>query len=179
MRSSSGSPQSRAVLFHLNLLHLVLFLGAMATVGLALREIRGRTLRRGHLFLLPAVATLMALILLLFQLAAKQPPWVLAAVFALGLAAGGLRGATMKLEVDQNWHLVRPTGRRALFWVALAIPVAAGFEIGGAIVGPQGALVRLAGAGIGLLCAGLLVGRAAVFVIRLVRAPHVDLRRRR
>jgi len=167
------------MLFHLNLLHLVLFLGAMATVGLALREIRGRTLRRGHLFLLPAVATLMALILLLFQLAAKQPPWVLAAVFALGLAAGGLRGATMKLEVDQNWHLVRPTGRRALFWVALAIPVAAGFEIGGAIVGPQGALVRLAGAGIGLLCAGLLVGRAAVFVIRLVRAPHVDLRRRR
>ena len=85
----------------------------------------------------------------------------------------------MKLEVDQNFHLVRPTSRRALFWVALAIPVAAGLEIGGAVAGPPGAPVRLAGAGIGLLCAGLLVGRAAVFVVRLAQAPHVDLRRRR
>jgi hypothetical protein len=166
------------MLFHLNLLHLALFLGALAAVGLALREIRGRTVRRGHLLLLPMVATLLALILMLFQLAAKQPPWTLGAAFALGLAAGAVRGATMKLEVDQNWHLVRPTSRRALFWVALAIPVAVGLEIGGAIVGPPGALLRLAGAGIGLLCAGLLVGRAAVFVIRQMRAPHVDLRRR-
>jgi hypothetical protein len=167
------------VLFHLNLLHLVLFLGSIAAVILALREIRGRTMRRGHLFLLPMAAMLLALILLLFQLAAKQPPWMLGLPFALGLAAGAVRGATMKLEVDQNWRLVRPTSRRALFWVALAIPVAAGFEIGGAIVGPPGAPVRLAGAGIGLLCAGLLVGRAAVVVIRLVQAPHVDLRRQR
>jgi hypothetical protein len=170
------------MLFHLNLLHLVLVLGAVAAVSFALREIRGRTLRRRHLFLLPAVATLMALILVLFALAAKQPPWMLGIPFALGLAAGAVRGATMKLEVDQNWHLVRPTGRRALFWVAMAIPAAAVLEIGGAMgstmVGPPAALVRLAGAGLGLLCAGLLVGRAAVLVIRLVQAPHVDLRRR-
>lgn len=166
------------MLFHLNLLHLVLFLGAIAAVSLALREIRGRILRRRQLFPLPVVATLMALVLVLFELAAKQPPWLLGATFALGLAAGAARGATMKLEVDQNWHLVRPTGRRALFWVAMAIPVAVALEIGGAIVGPPGALARLAGAGIGILCAGLLVGRAAVLAIRLMQAPHVDLRRR-
>ncbi len=166
------------MLFHLNLLHLVLLLGAIVSVSLALREIRGRTMRRARLYLLPMVATLIASVLTLFALAAKQPPWALAATFMFGVVAGAVRGATMKVEVDQNWHLLRPASRRALFWVAMAIPVAVGLEIGGAIAGPPAALVRLAGAGIGLLCAGLLVGRAAVFAIRLARAPHVDLRRR-
>ena len=166
------------MIFHLNLLHLVLVLGAMTSVHLALREIRGRAMRHSHLAMLPMVATLVALILLLFQLAAKQPPWMLGAAAALGLVAGAARGATIKLEVDQNWHLVRPTSRRALFWVALAIPAAVGLEIGGALAGPPGALWRLAGAEIAVLCAGLLVGRAAVFAIRLWHAPHVDLRRR-
>jgi hypothetical protein len=36
------------MLFHLNLLHLALVLGAIAAVVLALREIRGRTMRNGR-----------------------------------------------------------------------------------------------------------------------------------
>ncbi|MBI3196363.1 MAG: hypothetical protein HYZ40_02400 [Rhodospirillales bacterium] len=178
MAVRTSAPNVSTVILNLNLLHLVLFLGALASVGLALREIRGRAMRRWQLFTLPLVATLMALILLLFQLAARQPPWMFGAAFALGLAAGAARGAILKLEVDQNWRLVRPPTRRALFWVALALAVAAGFEIGGALAGPPGALWRLAGAGIAMLCAGLLVGRAAAFAVRLGQAPHVDLRRR-
>ncbi len=166
------------MIFHLNLLHLVLFLGAAAAMYLALREIRGRAMRHYRLFLLPAVATLLALILLLFELAARQPPWVFGGPFALGLAVGAARGATMLLEVDQMWHLVRPTSRRALFWVSLAVPVAVALEIGGALAGPPGNLWRLAGAVLASLAAGLLGGRAAAVGVRLWRAPHVTLRRR-
>lgn len=166
------------MILHLNLLHLVLVVTALAAMHLALKEIRGRAMRRWRLYLLPAVATGTALILLLFQLAARQPQWMLGGAFALGLVAGAVRGATMLLEVDQTWRLVRPTSRRALFWVSLAIPVAVGLEIGGALAGPPGALWRLAAAEIALLCAGLLVGRAIALAVRQWRAPHVDLRRR-
>ena len=58
---------------HLNLLHLVLALGAAAAVYLALRETRGRVMRPARLGFLPLVAVALAAILLLFQLAAKQP----------------------------------------------------------------------------------------------------------
>ena len=162
---------------HLNLLHLALALGAVAAVYLALRETRGRVMRHTRLGALPLVAILLALILLLFQLAAKQPAWMFAVPFAAGLAGGGVRGATMKLQVDQNWHLVRPTGRRALIWVSLAFPVAVALEIGGAVAGPPGKPWRLAAAEVAILCAGLIVGRALVLAVRLWRAPHVDLRR--
>ncbi|MDP1750280.1 MAG: hypothetical protein Q8L22_12540 [Reyranella sp.] len=165
------------MIFHLNLLHLVLVLSAMAAVYFALRENRGRVMRHRRLFSLPLLAMVVALILLLFQLAAHQPAWTFAVPFGLGLAGGALRGATMKLEVDQNWHLVRPTGRRALFWVSLALPIAIGLEIAGTLAGAPGTPLRLAGAHVAILCTGLLVGRALVLAVRLWRAPHVDLRR--
>ena len=161
----------------LNLLHLVLAISAIAAVYFAVREARGRLMRQTRLYNLPLVALVAALILLLFQLAAHQPAWTFAATFGLGLVGGTVRGLTMKLEVDQNWHLVRPTGRRALFWVSLALPVAIGLEFAGALAGPSGSPLRLAGAHIAMLCTGLLVGRALVLTVRLMRAPHVDLRR--
>lgn len=162
---------------HLNLLHLVLALGAAAAVYLALRETRGRVMRPARLGFLPLVAVALAAILLLFQLAAKQPAWMFAVTFAAGLAVGAVRGATMKLQVDQNWGLVRPTGRRALIWVSLALPFAVVLEIGGALAGPPGIPWRLAAAAVAILCAGLVVGRALALAVRLWRAPHVDLRR--
>lgn len=165
------------MIFHLNLLHLVLVIGAMAAVHLALREIRGRSVRPWRLFALPAVALILAMILVLFQLAARQPSWWFGAVFAAGAAVGAVRGATMILKVDQNLRLLRPTSRRALFWVTLAIPIAIGVEIGGAMVGADGVQLRLAAAFTMSLCAGLLAGRAVALAARLQSAPHVDFRR--
>ena len=165
------------MIFHLNLLHLVLVIGAAAAVYFAVRENRGRLMRSTRVYSLPLVALALSLILLLFQLAAREPAWTFAVPFGLGLAAGAWRGLTMKLEVDQNWHLVRPTGKRVLFWVSLALPVAIGLEIAGALLGPTGSPVRLAGTHLALLCTGLLVGRAAMLAVRLNWAPHVDLRR--
>lgn len=126
------------MIFKLNLLHIVLVLGAMFAVHLALREIRGRSVRPWRLFALPATAVILAMILVLFQLAARQPSWWFGAVFAAGAAVGAVRGATMLLKVDQNLRLLRPTSRRALFWVTLAIPISIGVEIGGAMVGAEG-----------------------------------------
>ena len=165
------------MIFHLNLLHLVLVAGAMAAVHLALREIRGRAMRRWRLFLLPLVALVLAFILLLFQLAERQPPWMFGAALVLGLVAGAARGATLPQEVDQTWRLVRPTRRRALFWVSLVFPVAVGLEIGGTLAGPPGEFWRLAGAAAAMLAAGLMTGRATALAVRLWWAPHVDLRR--
>ena len=165
------------MIFHLNLLHLVLVIGAAGAVYFALREVRSQVMRRARFARLPLTATVLALVLLLFQLAAHAVPWTFTLPFGLGLAAGALRGATMKLEVDQNYRLARPTGRRVLFWVSLALPVAVGLEIAGALSGPSGAPLRLAAAHLAMLCAGLLIGRALVLAVRLARAPHVDLRR--
>ncbi len=162
---------------HLNLLHLVIALGSIAAVFLAFRETRGRVMRPAGFGALPLVAILLASILLLFQLAAKQPAWMFAVPFAVGLVAGGVRGATMKLQVDQNWLLVRPTGRRALIWVSLALPVAIALEVGGSVAGAAGIPWRLAAAARALLCAGLIAGRAVALTVRVWRAPHVDLRR--
>jgi hypothetical protein len=164
------------VILHLNLLHLVLVLGAMASVHLVLREIRRHTMRRWKLFVPPVVAVAVAMILVLFQLAAKQPAWWFGALMAFGLAVGALRGATVPLDVDHTWRLVRPTSRRALLWASLVIPVAVGLEIGGALAGPPGNIWRLVATLAAVLAAGLLAGRALALAFRLWRAPHVDLR---
>ncbi len=166
------------MIYNLNLLHLVLAGGAIGCVALALQEVRGRPMGPGRLFLLPGLAMLLAAILLLFHLADRQPLWLFGAAFGLGVAAGAVRGATTRLQVDQTWMLVRPAGRKTLAWVSLLLPVAAGFEIGGAIAGPDGLLWRLIASELAALAAGLMLGRAAALGLRLWHAPHVDLRRR-
>lgn len=59
-----------------------------------------------------------ALFLMFFQIGMKQPLWPFPVALVLGLAVGGARGFMMKLEVDEYWLMVRPSGRRALVWVA-------------------------------------------------------------
>ena len=163
--------------YNLNLLHLVIVLGALACVHLARREVRGRPMSRGRLFMLPLLATLLTLILLLFHLAHGHPLWTYGAAFGAGVAGGALRGATMKLQVDQTWLLMRPSGRSALVWVTVALAIAIGLEIGGSIAGPEENAWRYFGAEGAAVCAGLLLGRACAFAARLWRAPHVELRR--
>jgi len=100
------------MLFNLNLLHLLLVLGAAGCVRLALREIRGRSMSRSRLFLLPLLAMAMAFVFLLFFLATHQPPWMFVAALVLGLLAGAARGITMALRFDQM-RPARPAMGRA------------------------------------------------------------------
>jgi len=165
------------MLFNLNLLHLLLVLGAAGCVWLARREIRGRSMSLKRLFLLPLLSMAMALVFLLFFLAAHQPPWMFVAALLVGLAAGAARGATMALRFDQMWRLVRPTGRRVLLWVALLLAAAVAVEMAGAVVGPASVLWRAAAGGTAALCAGMFTGRAVAVAIRTTRLPHAELRR--
>ena len=165
------------MLFNLNLLHLLLVLGAAGCVWLARREIRGRSMSLKRLFLLPLVAMAMALVFLLFFLAAHQPPWMFVAALVLGLAAGAARGITMALRFDHTWRLVRPTGRRVLLWVALLLAAAVAVEMAGAVAGPAGLLWRAAAAATAALSAGMFSGRAIAVAIRTTRLPHAELRR--
>jgi len=169
------------VFLHLNLLHLAAMVGALTCVFTALQDVRSnRPTHPGRIAVVPMWAMLPTLILLWFQIANRQPVWVLATPFALGLAAGAVRGITMTLKVDRDWNLVRPKGRRLLLWVSLAIPVAVAVEIAGSLVGPATALgkpLRLAGTELVLLCAGLLIGRGVALAVRILTAPHVQLRR--
>jgi hypothetical protein len=166
-----------AMLFNLNLLHLLLVLGAAGCVRLALREIRGRSMSLSRLFMLPLLAMVMAFIFLLFFLASQQPVWMFVAALVLGLLAGAARGITMALQFDQTWRLVRPTGRRVLLWVALLLAAAVAVELAGGIAGPAGALWRVAAAETAALCAGMFTGRAVAVAIRTTHLPHDELRR--
>jgi len=145
-------------------------LGAAGCVWLARREIRGRSMSLARLFLLPILATAMALVFLLVFLATKQPPWMFVVALVLGLAAGAARGITMALRFDQMWRLVRPTGRRVLLWVALLLATAVAVEIAGAVAGPAGVLLRVASAETAAPCADMFIGRAIAVAIRTTPA---------
>jgi hypothetical protein len=165
------------MLFNLNLLHLLLVLGAAGCVRLALREIRGRSMSRSRLFTLPLLAMAMAFVFLLFFLASHYSPWMFVAALVLGLLAGAARGITMTLRFDQMWRLVRPTGRRVLLWVALLLAAAVAVEMAGSVAGPAGVLWRVAAAETAALCAGMFSGRAIAVAIRTTMLPHAELRR--
>jgi hypothetical protein len=118
-----------------------------------------------------------ALVVLFFHVAAQRPPWIFAAAMAAGLAVGILRGITLELQVDHMFGKVRLPRARGSLLVALALLGAVLLEIGGALVGPSAAVVRLAAPEIAAACAGMLAGRAMAIVMRWRRAPHVDLHR--
>lgn len=169
------------MLFHLNLLHLLLALGAAGCVRLALREIAGRSMSPSRLTMLPLVAAGMAFVFFLFFLSLHQPPWLFGGALLLGFAAGAGRGLTMKLRFDHMWRLVRPSRHRVLLWVTLLLAAAVALEVVGTVAGPSAgpaaALARLAAAELAALCAGALAGHALAVSFRLSSTPHVTLRR--
>ena len=87
----------------------------------------------------------------------------------LGLAAGGARGLTMRLEVDEYWLVVRPPGRRAMIWIGSAVAASAAIDIAGVLVGPDGADWRFAAALLVVGCVGALFGRALGVTVRVWR----------
>ena len=136
----------------LNLLHILLVVSAAGCLGFAWRENRRRTVRLAKLFWSSWFAVATALLLVFFQIGMKQPGWPFLAALVAGLAVGGLRGAIMKLEVDEYWLIVRPVGRRTLVWVA-ALGIT--WRFGATLVATAGG--------------GLMLGRALAMATRVWR----------
>ena len=169
------------MLFGLNLLHLLLALGAAGCVRLALREIAGRSMSPSRLTALPLLALAMTFAFFLFFLSLHQPLWLFAGALLLGVAIGAARGLTMTLRFDHMWRLVRPSRHKVLLWVTLALGGAVALEVLGAVSGVRtgflGPLMRLLAALLAAVCSGALAGHALTVAIRLSSAPHVSLRR--
>ena len=120
-RSACAGAYLGGMVFKLNILHLLIVLGAAGCAAVLLREARGRLLHPSRLFAAPLLAAVAALFLLaLLTLEMRQPRlWALALV--LGALPGAVRGFTMRLQVDHMWSLIRlPRGRDGL-WMAAAL----------------------------------------------------------
>ncbi|MDI1287132.1 MAG: hypothetical protein PSV46_22300 [Reyranella sp.] len=153
----------------LNLLHLLLLLSAMACVYYVTMESRQRTLALKRHFRGPASAIVAALVLLFFQVGLKQPIWPFLGALALGLAAGGVSGVTLKLRVDRSWQIPRPAGMHHMIWLALALAAAAAVDITGAWIGPEAKLWRFGATLVAMASAGMICGRAIAVGIRVWR----------
>lgn len=150
----------------------------VAACGLAIRrEVEKKPLRHWHLYapaLAAALTSLVPLLLLLPLTGQRVVVWMLG--FAAGFAIGLLRGAIMRIQVDQMWALVRlPHAKCALIAVVLLGLLVAG-RLAADLVGPLGVPYQLPLTAAIAWCAGFLGGRTAGVVGRLRRAPHVELR---
>lgn len=154
----------------LNLLHILLLPSVAACFYFASQEAPRRTIRFERVLRAPAFALVAALLLTFFQVGMKQPIWPPLAALALGLAVGGTRGFTMKLEIDEYWLVVRPGPRRRLLvWVAALLVAAVAVDIGGAMAGSAGKIWRLSATLVAAACAGFLLGRALALMTRVWR----------
>lgn len=160
-----------------NVLHAVLLVLALACARFTLSELRHRSLTRSRLITPAGLALVCALIFLFFQVGAQRPPWLLAAALIGGLVLGGVRGATMRLEVDHMYERARLPRARGSFMVSLALVLAVLMEITAAFVGPAALPFRLAAPEVVAACAGILTGRALAIVWRWRGEPHVHLSR--
>ena len=153
----------------LNLLHLLLLPSAAACLYFAWWEGQRRTIRLRRIFWGPWAAVFVALLLVFFQTGMKQPLWPFLATLGVGLVIGGMRGLTMKLEVDEYWLVVRPAARRTIVWIAALLAVVALVDIGGAAIGSDGKVGRYYAALAAMGCSGLLLGRAIAVAVRVWR----------
>ena len=157
----------------LNILHVLAILGAIGAAIALRREVRGRSLTPGRLFLAPICALGVAFVLLaLTDFEWRQPNLWLGAL-GTGLAAGTMRGWFSPLEVDRLWDRLRVGEARDGLWIgyllgavslaAMAIDMAVHM-----MAGPYDLVGNLVAA----LCAGFLSGRAALLWLRSLGAPH-------
>lgn len=156
-----------------NVLHVLAIAGAAGGAVALRREVQGRSLTPGRLFVAPACALGTAFLLLaLTEFEWRQPsPWL--GMLGVGMVAGMVRGWLATLEVDRLWDRLRLGRAQDGLWVgyglgvvalsALAIDLAAQFP-----AGPFDLIGNLAAAA----CAGFLSGRAALLWLRSLGAPH-------
>ena len=162
----------------LNVLHLLIALGATGCAVVLLREARGRLVRPSRLLVAPLLAAMAALFLLAVVAPVDREPKLWALALATGAASGALRGFAMNIQVDHTWSLIRlPSGRDGL-WTATALAALAGLTVTLTFTNGDTGAYEALGAAAAAALAGYLGGRALALYLRTARAPHRDLGRR-
>lgn len=163
------------MVYKLNILHLLIVLGAAGCAGVVLREARGRLLHPSRLFAAPLLAAVAALFLLAVVAPEWREPRLWGVALAVGALAGAARGFTMRLQVDHTWTLIRlPRGRDGL-WMAAALGGLAFLTVALTLAGAETAPFEALAAAGAAAVAGLLAGRALALFVRTAHSPHRDL----
>jgi hypothetical protein len=154
---------------NLSLVHVLLALGAAATIYLVARELRGAYVSEWGLFAPGAAALFVAAGLFLIQIGAGQPRWAFAIAAAIGLAIGVVRGAMIGVRHDHYRPVVMISRDAKLVFLAVGIGVGvcAALEIVGAYTSPAIEKVRLWAALSAVVCAVAMLARALVLTIKL------------
>ena len=178
-----GGDRAVVMMVNLNILHLLIALGAAGCAGVLVHEAQGRVLRPSRLAAAPLLAAVAALFLLALVAPDDRAPKLWAVALALGALPGAVRGFVLTLQVDHRAALIRlPQGRDGL-WTAAALAGLAVVTViltltdGGAGTHETGAYEALAAAA-AATAAGYLGGRALALFLRTAHAPHRDLGRR-
>jgi hypothetical protein len=180
--AASVGGDTAAMVFNLNILHLLSALGAAGCAGVLVHEAQGHLLRPSRLAVAPLLAAVAALFLLALVAPGDREPKLWAVALALGALPGAVRGFALALQVDHRSMLIRLPQSRDGLWTAavlagLAVLTAAfslgAGETGGSSTGGYGALTAAAATA----AAGYLGGRALALFVRTAHAPHRDLGR--
>jgi hypothetical protein len=157
------------VVHNLSLVHVLLALGAAATIYLVVRELRGVYVSEWALFAPGTAALFVAAGLFLIQIGAGQPRLAFAAAAAIGLAIGLVRGMMIGVRHDHYRPVVMISRDAKLVFLAVGVGVSvcASLEIIGAYTSPGLEKVRLWAALSAVVCAVAMVGRALVLTIKL------------
>jgi hypothetical protein len=154
---------------NLSLVHLLLALGAAATIYLVARELRGVYVSEWALFAPGTAALFVAAGLFLIQIGAGQPRWAFAAAAAIGVVVGLVRGMMIGVRHDHYRPVVMISRDAKLVFLAVGIGVGvcATLEIVGAYTSPTFEKVRLWAALSAVVCAVAMLARALVLTIKL------------
>ena len=154
---------------NLSLVHVLLALGAAATIYLVVRELRGSYVSEWALFAPGTAALFVAAGLFLIQIGAGQPRWAFAAAAAIGLAVGLVRGMMIGVRHDHYRPVVMISRDAKLVFLAVGIGVGvcAVLKIIGADTSPSLETVRLWAGLSAMVCAVAMLARALVLTIKL------------
>jgi hypothetical protein len=157
------------VVHNLSLVHLLLALGAAATIYLVVRELRRTYVSRWRLFAPGTAALFVAAGLFLIQIVAGWPLWAFVGAAAAGLVIGIVRGMMIGVQHDHYQpHLIISRDARLVFLaVAIGVGVCTALEIIGAFASPALEKVRFWAALSAVVCAVAMLARALVLTIRL------------
>jgi hypothetical protein len=157
------------VVHNISLVHVLLALGAAATIYLVVRELRRTYVSRWRLFAPGIAALFVAAGLFLTQIAAGQPVWAFAAAAAVGLAIGAARGMMIGLQHDsyEPEVIISRDAKLVFLAVAIGVGICVALEIIGAYRSPEMEKMRLWAALSAMVCAAAMLARVLVLTIRL------------